>query len=449
MSKKKSTLSKPKTKTLVVVVSAVLIVFFLLRNALATTIFDDSQLTDCAKRAALKTLPKTVAYVKYDGAYQPETMIREVFYKKGYTVSSHRKSTFVVAKHDGKSFNWDICNTTQTFNHIPGEHFMTKKELLYDHYTTYANRIGLADNHRALKKTWQLNKPGDCLELRAIANKFTDEELSVQALKWIVKPFQGGHNGFGIKLLSNADLVHMFHQYTNPDVCDHQKALVQEFIPNQLLLTNKTFNFRIFMFVANLDPFLAFYFNGYVRLSRVPYNPDSMSPLGKVSNSRVDYSKGKLTFWLLPYLQEYMTEQKLAGPRWVKDVLIPGMKYYFVQVLNATRHKFSKNNKFYGVFGADFTLDTSLRLWLFEVNFSPEMSNKIYLPKNNALLRNLWGEVIAIENELQGWRRQGTIKDLAAHKLQSTTYMQPLIDEGANWTYSISDDTLRALHLMD
>jgi len=55
---------------------------------------------------------------------------------------------------------------------------------------------------------------------------------------------------------------------------DRQSIIVQKYISKPLLLENKKFDIRCFLFVSYFDPLVAFFHHGYIRKSIMDYNPE-------------------------------------------------------------------------------------------------------------------------------------------------------------------------------
>lgn len=51
--------------------------------------------------------------------------------------------------------------------------------------------------------------------------------------------------------------------------------IAQKYIENPLLINNRKFDFRIYMFVASMDPLIVLYYDGFLRVTTVEYDENS------------------------------------------------------------------------------------------------------------------------------------------------------------------------------
>jgi len=78
--------------------------------------------------------------------------------------------------------------------------------------------------------------------------------------------------------------------------------------------------------------------------------------------------------WSYAQLQEYLvSEGKTRDAKWVEHSLIPQMKYAMIHISRMSKKAIVKKSNMYELFGCDFILDDSLKLWLIECNSSPQM----------------------------------------------------------------------------
>jgi hypothetical protein len=194
--------------------------------------------------------------------------------------------------------------------------------------------------------------------------------------------------------------------------------------------------------VASTDPLLAFYHDGYVRTSRLPYNVTSQRKEERISNYEKNWNDAESNsadhphYWMLDQLEDHLVERGLVKRGWVSAELRPGFKDRFTRSVQAMHHKFRRDPAFFGVFGADFTLDADLNLWLFEVNFSPEFSMPIVSGlRDSDLFRRIWTGAIGISEELMDRRRAH--EDLSAQSLRRRMGWEPIIDEPRNWQFKL------------
>ena len=90
------------------------------------------------------------------------------------------------------------------------------------------------------------------------------------SIEYLVKIGQGAHKSQGVFLLDDNQTDYINAKYQNGARCgeDKESLLAQKYIDNPLLLDkNNKFDFRIFMLLASTNPFLAYYHDGYLRVS--------------------------------------------------------------------------------------------------------------------------------------------------------------------------------------
>jgi hypothetical protein len=62
---------------------------------------------------------------------------------------------------------------------------------------------------------------------------------------------------------------------------------VQKYIPNPLLLNGHKFDFRVYLLVANLDPLIILYHDGFLRLAVDEYDQTSTSDTTHITNTEL------------------------------------------------------------------------------------------------------------------------------------------------------------------
>lgn len=180
-------------------------------------------------------------------------------------------------------------------------------------------------------------------------------------MKWILKP----------STLNNGDHIHLFNSieevkkhYKNPHRMggDH---ILQQYIDRPDLIEGKKYTFRIHVVVTNYDGVWVSR-DGYVNISAVPF--DSTEPLS--------LKKMHITNYVLNGELSYITQQ----PTWELDDFsetYEKIKSVIQQSLLALIKEYPmylqpSKVKCFEIFGFDFMMDQTKRLWLLEINQGPD-----------------------------------------------------------------------------
>ena len=61
--------------------------------------------------------------------------------------------------------------------------------------------------------------------------------------------------------------------------------IIQKYIENPLLIYNKKFDFRVYMLIANMNPLVVLYHDGFLRVTLNNYNITSNDPSKHITNT--------------------------------------------------------------------------------------------------------------------------------------------------------------------
>ena len=79
------------------------------------------------------------------------------------------------------------------------------------------------------------------------------------------------HSGAGIDLIFQEEAKQIIQGTNNGQDCSKLKGgypyLIQKYIENPLLINKKKFDFRMFMFIASMDPFIVLFHPGVIRIA--------------------------------------------------------------------------------------------------------------------------------------------------------------------------------------
>ncbi|CAK4638567.1 unnamed protein product [Aphanomyces euteiches] len=205
---------------------------------------------------------------------------------------------------------------------------------------------------------------------------------------WIVKP-AGMSRGRGIRVFNQ-----LYELLAYADVENHKECqwIVQKYIENPLLVCNRKFDIRQWVFVTSWNPLTVwFYLDCYLRFSSEEYQVDDLSDqFVHLTNNSIQkngenfykaYSTedGSMTvegnMWHSDDLNEYLNRKfgldAETGESIFKSKIQPRMKEIVVWSLSCVQDSIQHRKNSCELYGYDFMLDDTFKPWLIEVNSSP------------------------------------------------------------------------------
>ena len=144
------------------------------------------------------------------------------------------------------------------------------------------------------------------------------------------------------------------------------------------------------MLIASTNPLIAYYHDGFLRVSLMQYDPHSTEKQVLLTNLALNnkiyedardglYYEGmdeeglkRTQQWSFDQLHGYLMEKGLVSDKnWLDSYLRPEFKKAMVHLLRLSSDKFLKDSSVYELYGVDFMLDTNLNLWFIEANAGP------------------------------------------------------------------------------
>jgi len=101
------------------------------------------------------------------------------------------------------------------------------------------------------------------------------KKLKTDPIQYVIKVGYGSHRALGVFLFDQEQTASLKEQYDNGRKCGYEnKSLVaQTYITNPLVLDyNNKFDFRVYLLVASTNPLIAFYHDGFLRVSLHTYD---------------------------------------------------------------------------------------------------------------------------------------------------------------------------------
>jgi len=298
-------------------------------------------------------------------------------------------------KHLGKHFS---C-LTQMSNHVLGHRALGRKDYVAENAIAYGksfkDRSQCFSHDQFFPETWLLYDKEDCENFFNILNSVEYEEAKKEKhILFIRKIASGSHRGEGVQPVDKAEEDDLKAIYENGKLCGISKKnyIVQSYIHNPLLLNGHKFDFRVYMLVASTDPMIAFYHDGFLRVTLANYDSSSSDKKVLLTNLALnkqiydDVKEGSLyegmdeealkqaQQWSYQRLQDYLMEKGIINDtNWLDNHLRPQFKKAMIHLLRMTSHALRKDRTTFELYGVDFLLDTDLNLWFIEANSAPAL----------------------------------------------------------------------------
>jgi len=144
------------------------------------------------------------------------------------------------------------------------------------------------------------------------------------------------------------------------------------------------------MLIASTNPLIAYYHDGYLRMSLHEYDSSSQEkgvfltntavsrPLFAIAEKNGTYHGLTLeeikqkSYWLYPQLHQYLQEEgRVTDPNWVDNFLRPEIKKAMIHLIRMGQDTLMKKSSLHELYGIDFMMDDNLDLWFIEANARP------------------------------------------------------------------------------
>jgi len=282
---------------------------------------------------------------------------------------------------------------SQASNHIAGHENLYRKDrasdALVSYAKAYADRPQCFSFDKYFPKTWVLRDKEQCEE-------FFEEFLSprYQELKkernivYFRKIGADVHEGKGVFPVADAEELKIQKLYKNGTACGQVKDnnLIQYNVHNLLLVQDRKFGFRSFMLVASTNPLIAYYHDGYARLSLNSYNAKSNDTSTFVTNIGVNLKNTEFGSWTNQMIQDYTywPMEKFAqhmidigvtnDPDWINNYLRKEFMKVKIHLIRMAHKTFARKSSLFEIYGLDYVMDENFNLWFIEANTMPLMS---------------------------------------------------------------------------
>ncbi|KDO30249.1 hypothetical protein SPRG_19801 [Saprolegnia parasitica CBS 223.65] len=234
---------------------------------------------------------------------------------------------------------------------------------------------------------------------------------------WIAKP-SGLSQGRGIELVTS--LAELEAIWASPMV-------VQQYVERPLTIYGRKFDIRQWVLLTDVAPLQVFWYEScYLRFASTEYSLASSTSLQDkamhlCNNSIQKHATGAAHkeipdhMWPLHRFQQHLAELG-HGALW-ETSLRPAMQFACAEALASVASKLRRVGQGFEWLGLDFLIDETFRVWLLEVNVSPDVSHST--ATTAALVPPATQDLLALvlhQDENRGWRRL----DLAS--VQPPTY---------------------------
>jgi len=299
--------------------------------------------------------------------------------------------------YEYKSLGQHFSCLSQMSNHVPGHSVLNRKDGVAASIAKYSkkfvNKPECFNHGKFFPQTWALSNKKECDDFFRIINS---AEYKIQKderrIVYIRKVGSGSHRGEGVQPVNAKEEKELRKLYNNGELCGtvDKNYLIQHYVHNPLLLEGRKFDFRMYMLIASTNPIIAYYHDGFLRVSIPKYDIQSDDKNVLLTNTALAESifkeakKGKLyngmgeeelrasQMWTFNRLQSYLLEQKkIDDPNWLDNYLRPEFKKAMIHLLRATYSNFYRNSSIYELYGVDFLMDDDLHLWFLEANSGP------------------------------------------------------------------------------
>ena len=289
---------------------------------------------------------------------------------------------------------------SQSSNAIPGHQYLFRKDYISEGIVKYAekyeSRPSCFNYDKFFPETWVLYKEDQCRKFFDHFNSEVYQQLKKErgGIVYMRKIGARIHSGQGVFPMNQTQEDYLTNTYKGGELCgkvDHNN-IIQYFVHNPLLLYGHKFDFRIYMLVASTNPLIAYYYDGFLRVSLHKYKADSKELGALLTNTALsktifNQAAENGTFngmteaelkdfhlWNFQRLEDYLYDNGVVSDRnWLNNYLRPEFKKALTHLVRMSQEPFMTKSSIYHLFGMDFMLDDNLNLWFIEANASPAL----------------------------------------------------------------------------
>jgi len=331
---------------------------------------------------------------------QPEVGI-QIIGRKFFDIRSSVNAFFTpnsmwVYQHIGKHFS---C-LTQVSSHVPGNHVINRKDTVAHtveaYREKYKDKPQCTGNGKYFLKTWDLAKREQCEDF---FNEFNSPEyfkLKKERRIVYIRKAASAHRGDGVQPVNEFEEKDLREHYRNGTFCwaSNKSEVIQPYIYNPLLLDGHKFDFRMYLLIASANPLLAYYHDGYLRVSLEKYDVNSNDKRvlltnialsnglykdakeGNLYNGMDEEEMRKSQQWSFSKFQAHLLERGVINDtNWLDNHLRPELMKGMMHLIRSAEGSFLENSSVYELLGVDFMLDSNMDVWFLEANSGAAFSS--------------------------------------------------------------------------
>ena len=285
------------------------------------------------------------------------------------------------------TINKDFACSHQLYNQIPGIAAISRKSFLDQNYKDY--KQGYSNKPKCVPKflpdSFLLANETQCYEFFDYLNSYDYiQEKDTNQLIFVAKVDSLKNKGADIEILDNELEKQMKLFYENGLLCEKIKENIQmqKYIYNPFLIFGHKFDIRAFLLIASTTPTIAYYYDGYARVSLNKFDLSSTQKAIHITGTKQEdeikvpgISKDdmqRFKTWTFDRLEQYIIHsQAYSNSKWLENSLRFQIKKAMIHTVRMSQGSLLKANNVYQLVALDFILDDSLKLWLLETNTSP------------------------------------------------------------------------------
>ena len=217
-------------------------------------------------------------------------------------------------------------------------------------------------------------------------NRDIDEDKT-----YIVKP-SSGSCGENIKFFNDVSKMFLYLKKT-------ENNIIQEYIENPLLISNKKFDIRQWVLITSIDPLEIHLGEFYLRFSKYDYSIKKTNKFIHLTNYAIQKKSARKTniknsMWDSDSFKNYLVEKKIPFDlieKQIKNIIIETVKEFSKYIVH-------RKNSF-ELLGYDLMIDENFKVWLIEINVSPDLSHST--PITTKIVQNSLQDILnyKIENQ--------------------------------------------------
>lgn len=398
----------------------------------------------CAERLAAlresKQIPRLAMYQVLDNDLQSKKYVTEVAWRAvlkeaGWSrTASALTATVLLSKQpriDKVGFG-AVCPESQLFNHIPGQQEMTDKAKVLAtlrRAATRALRGGersfILDDFMQPTIVFRAGVPSTLhdsnayakFERELLASEKTLTAMQQQQVAWVRKQ-PNVENSKGVTPSTWKSLREKHAALGSSGFqAFFGSSILQKYMSDPMLVRGRKTDLRCFVLVSSVRPFAAFFYSDFVaRTSPKAYSRNA-TDVGAFTVG-VHLAHGQ-NFKASPQDNQWTPEAlarelKSSGAisarsadHWLHHVFRPQLKNLTSRLLWAAEPTLSKAGGHFAVFGLDVLVDSKLRCWFSEMNYSPDLSDGTSSVYKIQMQREMLGAAFALQEEVLSSRSFG------------------------------------------